>query len=148
MLKEFREFALRGNVLDLAIGIIIGAAFSNIVNSFVSDILMPPIGLLLGNTDFSDFFINLSGGRYESLAAAEEAGAATVNYGLFINTILDFIIIAFALFLIVRQVNRLQRQKEEEKPAEPTTKECPHCLTEIPIKATRCPHCTSRLEAA
>jgi len=148
MLKEFKEFALRGNVLDLAIGIIIGAAFSNIVNSFVSDILMPPVGLLLGNTDFSDFFINLSGGRYESLAAAEEAGAATINYGLFINTILDFIIIAFALFLIVRQVNRLQRQKEEEKPAEPTTKECPHCLTEIPIKATRCPHCTSRLEAA
>lgn len=147
MLKEFREFALRGNVLDLAIGIIIGGAFSSIINSFVSDILMPPIGLLLGNTDFSNFFINLSGGSYESLAAAEEAGAATINYGLFINTILDFIIIAFALFLIVRQVNRLQR-KEEEKPAEPTTKQCPYCYTEIPVEATRCPHCTSKLEAA
>jgi large conductance mechanosensitive channel len=147
MLKEFKAFALRGNVLDLAIGIIIGGAFSNIVSSFVSDILMPPVGLLLGNTDFSNFFINLSGGRYDSLAAAEEAGAATLNYGLFINTVLDFIIIAFALFLIVRQVNRLQRKEEEEQPAEPTTKECPHCLTEIPIKATRCPHCTSRLEA-
>lgn len=147
MLKEFKTFALRGNVLDLAIGIIIGGAFSNIVSSFVSDILMPPIGLLLGNTDFSNFFINLSGARYESLAAAEEAGAATINYGLFVNTIIDFIVIAFALFLIVRQINRLQRKKEE-KPAEPTTKTCPYCLTEIPIKATRCPHCTSQLEAA
>jgi large conductance mechanosensitive channel len=148
MLKEFKEFALRGNVLDLAIGIIIGGAFGNIVSSFVSDILMPPVGVLLGNTDFSDFFINLSGGRYESLAAAEEAGAATINYGLFVNTVIDFIIIAFALFLIVRQVNRLQRRKAEEAPAEPTTKECPYCLTEIAIKATRCPHCTSQLEAA
>lgn len=148
MLKAFKEFALRGNVVDLAIGIIIGGAFSNIVSSFVSDILMPPIGLLLGNTDFSNFFINLSGGRYESLVAAEEAGAATINYGVFINTILDFIIIAFALFLIVRQINRLQRQKEEEKPAEPTTKQCPYCMTEIPIEATRCPHCTSQLETA
>ncbi len=146
MLKAFKEFALRGNVLDLAIGIIIGGAFSNIVNSFVKDVLMPPVGLLLGNTDFSNFFINLSGGRYESLAAAQEAGAATINYGLFINTIIDFIIIAFALFLIVRQVNRLQR--EEEKPTEPTTKECPYCFTEIPINATRCPHCTSQLEAS
>ncbi len=146
MLKEFKEFALRGNVLDLAIGIVIGGAFSNIVNSFVSDILMPPIGLLLGNTDFSAFFINLSGTRYESLAAAKEAGAATINYGLFINTIIDFIIIAFALFLIIRQINQLQRKKKEEKPAEPTMKKCPYCLTEIPIKATRCPHCTSQLE--
>lgn len=148
MLKAFKDFALRGNVVDLAIGIIIGGAFSNIVSSFVSDILMAPIGLLLGNTDFSNFFINLSGERYDSLAAAEEAGAATINYGVFINTILDFIIIAFALFLIVHQINRLQRQKEEEKPAEPTTKQCPYCMTEIPVEATRCPHCTSHLEAA
>jgi large conductance mechanosensitive channel len=147
MLQEFKKFALRGNVLDLAIGIIIGSAFGNIVSSFVSDILMPPIGLLLGNADFSDFFINLSGGRYESLAAAEEAGAATINYGLFFNTIINFVIIAFALFLIVHQINRLER-KEEEKPAEPTTKTCPHCMTEIPIDATRCPHCTSHLEEA
>jgi large conductance mechanosensitive channel len=146
MLKEFREFALRGNVLDLAIGIMIGAAFNSIVNSFVNDIIMPPIGLLLGNTDFSDLFINLSGGQYESLAAAEEAGAATINYGLFINTVLNFVIIALVLFLIVRQVNRMQR--EEEQPAEPTTKTCPECQTEIPIGATRCPHCTSRLEEA
>lgn len=146
MLKEFKAFALRGNVLDLAIGIIIGGAFSSIVSSFVSDILMPPVGLLLGNTDFSELFINLSGGQYPSVAAAQEAGAATINYGLFINTIIDFVIIAFALFLIVRQVNRLQR-REKEAPAEPTTKDCPYCLTEIAVKATRCPHCSSRLEA-
>jgi large conductance mechanosensitive channel len=146
MLKEFKEFALRGNVVDLAIGIIIGGAFGKIVSSFVSDILMPPIGLLLGNVDFSSLFINLSGGRYESLAAAQEAGAATINYGLFISTVIDFVIVAFAIFLLVRQVNRLQR-KEEEEPTEPTTKECPYCLSEIPIGATRCPHCTSELEA-
>jgi large conductance mechanosensitive channel len=145
MLQEFKEFALRGNVLDLAIAVVIGAAFGNIVSSFVSDILMPPIGLLLGNVDFSNLFINLSGRRYESLAAAQEAGAATINYGLFINTIIDFVIIAFALFLIVRQVNRLQRQEE---PEEPTTKECPYCLSTIPVGATRCPHCTAELEAA
>ncbi|MGD2143310.1 MAG: large-conductance mechanosensitive channel protein MscL [Anaerolineae bacterium] len=148
MLKEFKEFALRGSVVDLAIGIIIGATFSNIVNSFVNDILMPPIGLLLGNTDFSNLFVNLSRGRYDSLAAAEEAGAATINYGLFINTIIDFVIVAFALFLIVRQVNRLQRRREQEEPAEPTTKECPYCLSAIPIAATRCPHCTSQIASA
>lgn len=147
MLKEFKEFALRGNVLDLAIGIIIGGAFSTIVNSFVADILMPPIGMLLGNADLSELYVNLSGGTYASLAAAQEAGAATINYGLFINSIVDFTIIAFALFLIVRQVNRLQRE-EEEQPAEPTTKECPYCLAEIPIEATRCQHCTSQLESA
>ncbi|MGD2177313.1 MAG: large conductance mechanosensitive channel protein MscL [Anaerolineae bacterium] len=146
MLKEFKEFALRGNVLDLAIGIIIGGAFGKIISSFVNDILMPPIGLLLGNVDFSNLFINLSGGRYESLAAAQEAGAATINYGLFTSTVIDFVIVAFAIFLLVRQVNRLQR-KEEEEPAEPTTKACPYCLSTIPIEATRCPHCTSRLEA-
>ena len=147
VIKEFKKFALRGNVLDLAIGIIIGGAFSAIVNSFVTDILMPPIGMLLGNADLSELYVNLSGGRYESLAAAEEAGAATINYGLFINSIVDFILIALALFLIVRQVNRLQR-KEDEQPAEPTTKTCPYCMTEIPIDATRCPHCTSQLETA
>jgi large conductance mechanosensitive channel len=147
MLQEFKEFALRGNVLDLAIAVVIGAAFGNIVNSFVSDILMPPIGLLLGNTDFSNLFINLSGRRYESLAAAQEAGAVTVNYGVFVNTVIDFVIIAFALFLIVRQVNRLQRRKEEEKPEELTTKECPYCLSTIPVGATRCPYCTAELEA-
>ncbi|MFO7740818.1 MAG: large-conductance mechanosensitive channel protein MscL [Anaerolineae bacterium] len=145
MLQEFKEFALRGNVLDLAIGVIIGAAFGNIVSSFVNDILMPPIGLLLGNADFSKLFINLSGGRYESLAAAEEAGAVTINYGMFINNIVDFLIIAFALFLIVRQINKLQR---EEEPAEPTTKECPYCLSTIPVGATRCPQCTAELEGA
>jgi len=147
MLQEFKEFALRGNVLDLAIAVIIGAAFGAIVNSFVSDILMPPIGLLLGNADFADLFINLSGGRYETLAAAQEAGAVTINYGVFVNTIIDFALIAFALFLIVRQVNRLQR-KEEETPEEPTTKECPYCLSTIPLAATRCPHCTAELETA
>ncbi len=147
MLKEFKEFALRGSVLDLAIGIIIGGAFGTIVNSFVADILMPPIGLLLGNADLSNLFLNLSGGQFDTLAAAEEAGAVTINYGLFINSLVDFVIIAFALFLIVRQVNRLQR-KAEEAPAEPTTKKCPYCLSEIPLEATRCPHCTSELESA
>lgn len=144
MLKEFKEFALRGNVLDLAMAVILGVAFGNIVTSFVNDILMPPIGMLLGNVDFTNLFITLSAEEYESLAAAQEAGAATINYGVFINTVIDFVIIAFALFLVVRQVNRLRRQKEE--PAEPTTKECPHCLSEIPIGATRCPACTSQLE--
>ncbi len=144
MLQEFKEFALRGNVLDLAIAVIVGAAFGNIVTSFVSDILMPPVGMLLGNVDFTDLFITLSRERYESLAAASEAGAATINYGVFINNVLDFVIIAFAMFLIVRQVNRLKRAKEEE-PEEATTKECPHCLSTIPIGATRCPQCTSQL---
>jgi len=147
MLKEFKEFALRGNVLDLAIGIIIGGAFGQIVTSFVNDILMPPVGLLLGNVDFSNLFINLSGGRFDSLAAAQEAGAATINYGLFVSTVIDFVIVAFAIFLLVRQVNRLQR-REEEGPAEPTTKGCPYCLSTIALQATRCPHCTSELGAA
>jgi large conductance mechanosensitive channel len=147
MLKGFKEFALRGNVVDLAIGIIIGGAFGQIVTSFVNDILMPPIGLLLGNVDFSNLFINLSGGRFDSLAAAQEAGAATINYGLFISSVIDFLIVAFAIFLLVRQINRLQR-REEEGPAEPTTKECPYCLSTIPLEATRCPHCTSELGTA
>jgi large conductance mechanosensitive channel len=147
MFKEFKEFALRGNVIDLAIGVIIGAAFGKIVTSFVNDILMPPIGLLLGNVDFSNLFINLSGQPYGSLEEAQAAGAATINYGLFINTVLDFIIVAFVIFLLVRQVNRM-RHEREAPPAEPTTRECPYCLSTIPLKATRCPHCTSELEAA
>jgi large conductance mechanosensitive channel len=147
MFKEFKEFALRGNVIDLAIGVIIGAAFGKIVTSFVNDILMPPIGLLLGNVDFSNLFINLSGQPYGSLEEAQAAGAATINYGLFINTVLDFIIVAFVIFLLVRQVNRMSRGREAP-PAEPTTRECPYCLSTVPLKATRCPHCTSELEAA
>jgi large conductance mechanosensitive channel len=148
MWKEFREFAMRGNVLDLAIGIIIGAAFGRIVSSFVSDVLMPPVGLLLGNVDFSNLFINLSGQPYASLAEAKAAGAPTLNYGLFLNAIIDFLIVAFAIFLLVRLINRLQRQRQEEQPATPTTKECPYCLTTIPLRATRCPHCTSELAGA
>jgi large conductance mechanosensitive channel len=147
MFKEFKEFAMRGNVLDMAVGIIIGAAFGKIVSSFVSDVLMPPIGKLLGGLDFSNLFINLGEGTFNSLKAAQDAGAATINYGLFFNTVIDFLIVAFAIFLLIRQVNRFAK-KEEEAPAEPTTKECPRCFSEIAIKATRCPNCTSELEAA
>ena len=146
MLQEFKEFIMRGNALDLAIGVIIGAAFGNIVSSLVNDILMPPIGLLLGQVDFSGLFIDLSGQGYATLAAAQEAGAPTLNYGLFINNVIDFLIIAFVIFIVVKQVNRFTKQ-EEEAPAEPTTKTCPYCATEIPIAATRCPHCTSELSA-
>lgn len=142
MLKEFKEFAMRGNVIDMAVGIILGAAFGKIVSSLVKDIVMPPIGFLMGNVDFSSLFINLSGQEYASLADAEKAGAPTINYGVFINTVLDFIIVAFAIFFVIRGMNRLKR-KEEPKPAEPTTKECQYCLSTIPIKATRCAHCTS-----
>lgn len=145
MLKEFREFAMRGNVVDMAVGIIIGAAFGKIVSSFVNDIIMPPIGVFLGGVDFTNIFINLSGGTYESLAAAQEAGAATMNVGVFINTILDFIIVAFAIFIVIRNMNKMKRA-EEEAPA-PTSKDCPRCLSSIPIKATRCSHCTSELAA-
>ncbi len=144
MLQEFKEFTMRGNVLDMAIGIIIGAAFGKIITSFVNDILMPPIGLLLGGVDFSNLFVNLSGQPYGSLEEAQAAGAATINYGLFLNTVLDFIIVAFVIFLLIRQVNRLKREPEA-LPAEPMTKECPYCLSTIPIKATRCPHCTSEI---
>jgi len=147
VLKEFKEFAMRGNVLDMAIGIIIGTAFGKVVTSMVNDVLMPPIGLLLGKVDFSNLFINLSGQPYATLADAKAAGAATINYGLFLNTVLDFIIVAFAVFLLVRQINRLKRQPQAA-PAAPTTKECPYCLSVIPIKATRCPHCTSELKRA
>ncbi|MGD8869805.1 MAG: large conductance mechanosensitive channel protein MscL [Gemmatimonadales bacterium] len=147
MLKEFKEFAMRGNVMDMAIGIIIGAAFGKIVTSLVNDVIMPPIGLLLGNVDFTNLYLNMSGETFASLAEAEAAGAPLIKYGVFLNTVLDFIIVAFVIFLVVRQMNRLQR-KEEAPPAEPTTKECPYCATEIPIKASRCPSCTSDLKAA
>jgi large conductance mechanosensitive channel len=145
LLKEFREFALRGNVLDMAIGIIIGAAFGSVVNSLVKDILMPPIGFILGKVDFSNLFISLSG-RYASLAEAQAAGAPTINYGLFINTVLNFFIVTAAVFFfIVRPINRIRRIKETASAA-PTTKECPYCFSTIPLKATRCPYCTSHLE--
>jgi large conductance mechanosensitive channel len=144
MLKEFKEFAMRGNVLDMAVGIIIGAAFGKIITSFVSDILMPPIGLLLGKVDFSGLFINLSGQTFATLAEAKKAGAATINYGLFMNTVLDFLIVAFAIFLLIKQVNRLKREPEPA-PAAPTTKDCPYCVSAIPIAAVRCAHCTSQL---
>jgi large conductance mechanosensitive channel len=143
LIGEFREFAMRGNVLDMAIGIIIGTAFGKIVSSLVSDIIMPPIGLLLGNVDFSELFITLSGGSYPTLAAAKEAGAVTINYGLFINTIIDFLIVAFVIFLLIRQVNKA-RAPPAAAPA-PATKDCPFCLSSIPTKAIRCPHCTSQL---
>ncbi len=151
MLKEFKEFAVRGNVVDMAVGIIIGAAFGTIVNSLVADILMPPIGLLLGNIDFSNLFIVLregskAAGPYASLAAAKAAGAVTINYGFFINTIISFLIVAFAVFLLVRNINRLKRQEQAPSPV-PATKDCPFCVSTIPIKATRCPHCTSELKA-
>lgn len=144
MLNEFKQFAMRGNVMDMAVGIIIGAAFGAIVTSFVNDILMPPIGLMLGKVDFSNLFINLSGQSHASLNAAKEAGAATINYGLFVNTVLNFIIVAFAIFLLIRQVNRMSRPA----PSASTTRDCPHCLMSVPIKATRCGHCTSELRGA
>lgn len=140
MLKEFKEFAMKGNVLDMAIGVIIGGAFGKIVTSLVSDVLMPPLGLVLGKVDFSSLFLNLSGTPQPSLAAAKAAGAPTVNYGVFLQTVLDFIIIAFVIFMIVKQVNRL---KTPAAPAAATTKPCPLCLSTIPIKATKCAHCTS-----
>ena len=140
MLKEFKDFAMRGNVVDMAVGIIIGAAFGKIITSFVKDIIMPPIGLLLGGVDFSEIFINLSGIAYETLAAATEAGAPTIKIGVFINTILDFVIVAFAIFMVIRQMNKM---KKAPAPADPTTKDCPHCLSAIPIAASKCAHCTS-----
>ena len=149
MLKEFRKFALRGNVLDMAVGIIIGAAFTTIVNSLVNDIIMPPLGLLLGGVDFSNFYLLIKpgspAGPYLSLADAGEAGAVTVNYGLFINAIISFTLVALAMFLLIRAINRLQEEKETEE-APPSTKDCPFCATSIPFRATRCPHCTSQLE--
>jgi len=148
MFKEFKEFAMRGSVIDMAVGIVIGAAFGTIVNSFVSDIIMPPIGLILGKVDLSSLFIVLKDGKvagpYDSFAAAKAAGAVTVNYGAFINTIISFLIISFAIFLLIRNINRLKRQ--QEAPPVPITKECPYCLSVIPIKAVRCAHCTSEIK--
>ena len=148
MFKEFKAFAMRGNVVDMAVGIIIGGAFGTIVKSLVEDVLMPPIGLLLGGVDFSDLFITLkqgaTAGPYATLAIAKSAGAVTMNVGLFINAVISFLIVAFAVFLLVRTINRL-RQAEEATAAEPTTKDCPHCCSAIPVKATRCPHCTSQI---
>jgi large conductance mechanosensitive channel len=146
--KEFKEFAVKGNVVDMAVGIIIGAAFGAIVKSLVSDMIMPPIGLILGNVDFSNLFVVLKEGAaaapYVSLAEAQKAGAVTINYGLFVNAVISFVIVAFAVFLLIRSINRLKRQ-EEAPPAEATTKECQYCYSAIPIKATRCPNCTSEL---
>jgi large conductance mechanosensitive channel len=144
MLKEFKEFALRGNVIDLAVGVIIGGTFGKIITSLVNDIIMPPIGMLLGRVNFTDLFIDLSGKGYATLADAKTAGAATINYGMFLNTILDFIIVAFVVFLVIRQMNRMKKPAPVTVP-EPTTKICPQCATEIPLKATRCPNCTSQL---
>lgn len=144
MFKEFKDFAMRGNVMDMAIGIIIGAAFGKIVSSFVNDVLMPPLGLLLGDSDFTNKFITLKGGTFATIDAAKEAGAVTLNYGLFVNTVIDFLIIAFAIFIVVKQINRLKKQPEAPPP---NTKECPFCLSAVPIKASRCGHCTSELKA-
>jgi large conductance mechanosensitive channel len=151
MLKEFKEFAMRGNVVDMAVGIIIGAAFGTIVNSFVQDVIMPPIGLLLGNIDFSNLFLVLKDGKvagpYATVAVAKAAGAVSINMGIFINTVISFILVALAVFLLVKTINKLKRQGEVP-PAVPTTKECTYCLSTIPIKATRCPNCTSELKGA
>jgi large conductance mechanosensitive channel len=147
MLKEFKEFVMRGNVLDLAVGIIIGGAFGKIVSSLVGDVLMPPIGLALGKIDFSNLFIDLSRRGHATLAEAKAAGAPTLNYGVFLQTVFDFLVVAFAVFLIVRQANRLRR-KDSVAPTPPATRDCPYCLSAIAAKATRCPHCTSELAAA
>ena len=145
MLREFKEFAMRGNVLDMAVGIIIGAAFGRIVTSLVNDVIMPPFGLLLGKVDFSSLFVNLSGTAYSSLAEAKKAGAPVIGVGAFLNTVLDFVMVAFVIFLLIKQVNRF---KKEPAPAAANTKDCPFCLSAIPVKAARCAHCTSQLPAA
>ena len=144
MFKEFKEFAMRGNVIDLAVGVIIGAAFGKIVSSLVDDVIMPPLGQLLGKVDFKDFFISLDGQHYAKLADAKAHAAVTLNYGLFVNTIINFLIVAFCVFLLVQQVNRWTR-KPQPAPAEPTTKECPQCTTTIPIRAKKCPNCTAQI---
>ena len=149
MLKEFKEFIMRGNVVDMAVGIIIGAAFGTIIKSLVDDLIMPPIGMALGNVDFSNIFAVLKDGKipgpYPTLAAAKAAGAVTMNFGIFVNTVISFLIVAFAVFMLIKQVNRFQK---EPPPPDPTTKDCPFCLSAIPIKAVRCPHCTSDLKEA
>lgn len=152
MVKEFKDFAMRGNVVDMAVGIIIGGAFGTIVKSMVSDVIMPPIGLLLGGVDFTNLFAVLKEGAagaapYASLTDAQAAGAVTINYGVFFNAVISFLIVAFAVFMLIKAINTLKRE-EEAPPAEPTTKECPFCLSSIAIKATRCPNCTSTLEPA
>lgn len=144
-MKEFKKFAMKGNVVDLAIGVIIGGAFGKIVTSLVNDIIMPVIGLLVGGADFTNWFISLDGNTYATLAAAQDAGAATLNYGLFINAVLDFLIIAFSIFIVIKQLNKFKK-KEEKVEENPTTKDCIYCKTTIPIDAVRCPHCTSTLE--
>jgi large conductance mechanosensitive channel len=148
MFKDFKEFIMRGNVVDLAVAVIIGAAFGKIVSSLVNDVLMPPIGLILGNVDFSNLFVNLSSTSYKSLAEAKASGAATINYGVFLNAVVDFLIVAFVIFLLVRTVSRMKRLHAAPAPAAPTTRDCPYCLSSIPIKATRCAHCTSELKTA
>jgi large conductance mechanosensitive channel len=151
MFKEFKEFAVRGNVVDMAVGIIIGAAFGTIVQSLVADVVMPPIGLLLAGVDVADLFVLLRDGApagpYDTLADAREAGAVTLNYGAFINTVISFVIVAFAVFMVIRAINRMRRE-EEAPPEEQTTKECTYCATAIPINAVRCPHCTSEVGPA
>jgi large conductance mechanosensitive channel len=144
MLKEFKEFALRGNVMDLAIGVIVGGAFGKIITSLVNDIIMPPIGLLLGKVDFSNLYLNLSGKPFANLKEAQAAGAATINYGLFLNTVIDFLIVAFIIFLLIRQINRLT--VKPAAPVAPSTRECPYCCTQVSVKASRCPNCTSELK--
>jgi len=145
MLKEFKTFAMKGPVIDLAVGVIIGAAFGKIVASLVADVLMPPLGLILGGTDLSNLFVTLGPGSYATLAEAIEAGVPVLRYGVFLNTVVEFLIVAFSLFLVIRSVNRMQRAPEA--PAAPTTRDCPYCLSSIPLKATRCPHCTSTVAA-
>ncbi len=139
MFKEFKEFAMKGNVMDMAVGVIIGAAFGKIIQSFVADVLMPPLGLLLGKMDFSNMFLSLSGEKYPTVAAAKEAGAPTLNYGLFFNQVVDFLIVAFAIFLLVKFLNKMKKAPV----VDPTTKDCPQCLSVIPLKALKCAHCTS-----
>ncbi len=152
MIKEFKEFAVKGNVVDMAVGIIIGAAFGTIVKSFVADVIMPPIGMLLGNVDFSNLFIVLKQGAtvgpYLTLKDAADAGAVTLNYGTFINTVISFIIVAFAVFMVIKSMNKMKRKEEAPAPAPATTKDCPFCFSTIAIKATRCPNCTSEIKAA
>lgn len=146
MWKEFKEFAMKGNVIDLAVGVIIGGAFGKIVTSLVNDVVMPLLGLILGKIDFSNLFITLGSGHYKTIAEAQKAGVPTLNYGIFINNVVDFLIVAICVFLVIRQMNKVSKKLEKpKKSAEPTTKKCKYCFTEIPVEATRCPHCTSEL---